>query len=225
MTSPSPGRSRANAGLRVAVCLALLGGSGCASANYAPGVAPVGPYRNAQAIVDRADSLSWADVEDVEALVGSLPEGVEVRGAELVVDRERYELLGQVTASPEGNLFSRFGAWFYDYPEDESWRKPFCYWQVPLVWVTLTFYAWLSPLQYPCRVVDGSSASAIEARKHRLVETLRKATKALGGNLVVVTSFGRTQLVVAGTSQLLDTAEMTRAEGFALRAKRPLRVP
>jgi hypothetical protein len=56
--------------------------------------------------------------------------------------------------------------------------------------------------------------------KHRLIETLRKATKALGGNLVVVTSFGRTQLVAAGTSHVLDTTEMTRAEGFALRVKR-----
>jgi hypothetical protein len=223
MTRTSGAQPAPSAGRASLLVLALLGGAGCASANYAPGVAPVGPYRNAQAIVDRADSMSWRDVQDVQALIGSQPEGVELRGAELVVDPGRYELLGQVTASPEGSVFSRFGAWFYDYPEDESWRKPYCYWQVPLVWVTLTFYAWFSPLQYPCRVVDGSSASDIEARKHRLIETLRKGTKALGGNLVVVASFGRTQLVVAGTSQVLDTTEMTRAEGFALRVK--LRTP
>ncbi len=193
--------------------------SGCASANYAPVVTPAGEYRDAHGLADRAESYSWAEVDDVRVFLGTLPEGVQLHDGKISVDAARYEVLGEVTAAPKGSGFARMNVWFYDYPEDESWRKGLCYWQTPLVWVTLGIYLFVSPFNYPCWVVDGSGASDIEDRKHRIIETLRKGTKALGGNMLVVTGLGSTTFVAAGSSQVLGGVEMTHGAGIALRAK------
>ncbi len=205
-----------SAGLLLATAMAT---SGCASANYAPVITPAGEYRDAHDLGDRAESYSWAQVDDVRVFLDSLPEGVQLHDGKIAVDPARYEVLGEVSAAPKGSGFARMNVWFYDYPEDESWRKGLCYWQTPLVWVTLGIYLFVSPINYPCWVVDGSSASAIEDRKHRIIETLRTGTKALGGNMLVVTGLGSTTYVAAGTSQVLGGVEMTHGAGIALRAK------
>src|SRR5271165_641716 len=87
-------------------CLLLgtaMGSSGCASANYTPAVTPSGEYRDAHALVDRAESYSWAQVDDVRVFLGSLPEGVQIRDGKLAIDSDRYEVLGEVAASPKGS--------------------------------------------------------------------------------------------------------------------------
>ena len=194
--------------------------TGCASASYSPGAQTFGEYRDLHGAMARADDLSWADASDVKVFTGSVPDGITLSSnGQVTADPARYEVLGEVSASPNGGALSRFGAWFYPYPEDESWRKGLCYWQVPLTWITLGFYAWIAPWQYPCRVVDGNSASAIEDRRHRVIATMQKATKALGGNLLLVTGYGGTVTVGATSGVVLGEAELTHGQGIAIRVK------
>ncbi len=49
---------------------------------------------------------------------------------------------------------------FYEYNADESLRRGYCYWQVPLHWLTLGLW-YVVPTDYPCNVgkVGGQKTS------------------------------------------------------------------
>ena len=132
---------------------------------------------------------------------------MNLKGDLLEVDRSRYEILGKVTAKPAGEFF---------YPYREGWRKPVCYPQRVLVVATL--FAWfLSPTVWPCFI----SAGTVEERRDRIVEALKRATKSLGGNLVLVGGFGGT-ITVARTSAstaVVGEMEATEGVGWAIRVK------
>ncbi len=81
------------------------------------------------------------------------------------------------------------GFWFYDYPEDESFRNVYGNVQVPLSWATLLIWSVL-PFFAPCRVVETDLPGDVAARRMRIVATLRKAAKAAGANLLIVTKLG-----------------------------------
>lgn len=192
----------------------------CASANFAPRIDAIGEYRDTTAASQRADDMPAEQAADVRVLVGQLPEGVRIEREELIVDRSRYELLGRVSADYKPFGLTWLGWWFYDYPEEESWRDVYCGIQTPLTWVTLSLWTFV-PLHYPCAVVEGSSPSASGSRRARIIRTLQKATKAAGGDLLIVTGLGDLHLVAAGTGQLLDSVPMMHGSGFALKTRSP----
>lgn len=179
-----------------------------------------GSAQSAKEAVEKSDDLTEADTKDVEVLVGQTPQGISVDngGGLRVDDTERYELLGSVKATGDGADFFVF--WFYPYVEGEKWRKGLCYWQVPLTWATFTIWAFMSPLHYPCKVGATNSPSAIEERKERIIGSLRRTTKALGGNLLIVTALGSTKLIHAQSGETLGTTEATAGEGVAVRVKK-----
>lgn len=168
------------------LCLAALPLVGCASLSFKPGVQSIGEYRDTSAVAEKADAMAVADAADVKVLLEALPDGMSIKDNDIQFDSSRYDLLGKVSAQYNYPGWAALGMWFYDYNEDEKWRSGLCSWQVPLSWLTIGMWAVLSPLAYPCKPAAGSD----EARRAHIVQALQKATKALGGNLVVVAGFG-----------------------------------
>jgi hypothetical protein len=204
-------------GLTLVVLAAL---PGCASVNFVPRVDSVGEYKNTTGTSERADDMRSSEAADVRVLVGTLPEGVRIEHDGLVVDPARYALVGRVSADYKPYGFTWLGFWFYDYSEDERWKNAYCGVQVPLTWVTLGIWPFVSPFHYPCKVVAGGSPSEVGERKARVIKTLQKATKAAGGDLLIVTGLGDLDLVAAGSGQLLGAIPMMHGSGFALRTRR-----
>jgi hypothetical protein len=170
---------------RLALLLPLLS-LGCASVAFRPSVQSVGEYKNTSSIAEKAEKMPEDGAEEVKVLIESLPEGMAVKEGEIVYDKDRYDMLGKVGAEYKDPSGINMGLWFYGYKESESWRTGLCAWQVPLSWVTLTLWSWFVPTYYPCRVTAGDE----EDRRAAVVETMQRATKALGGNLVVIAGFG-----------------------------------
>ena len=136
-----------------------------------------------------ADEIPRGSVDDVKVLIGTIPPGMRVDRDMLVVDPDAYEILGRVEANLNNPLTANLGLWIYDYAPGERWRTGYCAWQVPLSWVTFTLWAWVSPTHYPCKATMGSD----EERTASIVETLKRAGKALGADLVVVPGIGGTE--------------------------------
>lgn len=172
---------------KICVALACLTfGSGCGTLTYQPTVQSIGEYKNTSHAVSDAEAMPEHSADKVRVLIETLPEGMTVKDGLIVYDHAQYELLGKVSASYKDPSGVNLGLWFYSYKDSESWRKGLCSWQVPISWVTLTMWSYLSPSYYPCRVGAGSE----DERRADIVETLQRATKALGGNLVIVAGFG-----------------------------------
>jgi hypothetical protein len=191
---------------------------GCASVTFAPAVKSVGEYRDMSSTAATAEELPRGKAEDVKVMIGSIPPGMTVENDVLKVDPEQYEVLGRVEAHLNNPLTANLGFWVYDYAPAERWRVAYCAWQVPLSWVTLSLWAWLSPVHYPCKALMGDD----EKRTAGIVETLKRAGKALGADLVVVPGIGGTT-VISGTrsSAVVSTVNATDASGFAIKTKRP----
>jgi hypothetical protein len=200
---------------RISVCLAAsllitaLGSGGCASAVWHPRVESVsGQYQNTTAVTAKAEAIAEGEADEVKAFVAQLPPGITIQDGVLKADPEAYEVLGQVTAKPAGEFF---------YPYRESWRKPVCYPQRVLTIATL--YMWfLVPSVWPCFISPGT----VEERRDAIVEAMKRATKAMGGNMVLVTGFGGTTSIVATskTSASVSTMEATEGVGWAIRVRR-----
>ncbi len=90
-------------------------------------------------MTDAANKLKLADITNINAYVIEFPPGISWDGNTLLYDEKKWELLGTVQSDyNQGNHWF----WFYDYAEDESWKKTYCYWQVPLNWVTLGIWSY-----------------------------------------------------------------------------------
>ena len=198
--------------------IALLATStGCASLAFKPAVESTGEYRNLSAHTQKAEELTSEEAEDVKVMVGQLPAGMAVKDGTLDYDHERYELLGRVSAQYKDPSAVNLGLWFYDYKAGERWRTGLCAWQVPLSWVTLMLWSWVSPSYYPCRVSVGEP----EERRDAIVETLRRAAKATGANLVVVSGFGGIDFVTLKGGEVVSASAISdlSAVGHAFRIK------
>jgi hypothetical protein len=125
----------------------------------------------------------------------------------LEVDAARYEVLGKVAAKPAGEFF---------YPYREDWRRPLCYPQRALTVATLFVLA-LVPTSWPCWVSGGSD----DERRDRIVEAMKRATRVMGGNLVLVGGFGGSVTIerAGATSATVSTPEATEGVGWAIRVK------
>lgn len=210
---PSPPRARRPLhGLalvaRAGACALALAASGCASAAWHPRVdSVVGEYRNVEPLNHAAEGADEGTADDVKAIVLELPDGITLENDVLRVDAARYEVLGKVAAEPAGDFF---------YPYREGWRRPFCYPQRVLTVATL--FVWMAvPTSWPCFV----SAGSVDDRRDRIVEAMKRATKALGGNLVLVGGFGGTVVIrkSGSASAVVSTMEATQGVGWAIRAK------
>jgi hypothetical protein len=197
-------------GSALAVSAIAITQTGCASAVWHPRVDSVaGEYKNTETLSQSAAELPEGKAEDVKAVVMKLPRGMEMKGDVLSVDPKHYEVLGKVTAKPAGEFF---------YPYREEWRRPFCYPQRVLVVATL-FIWYVVPTNYPCGVSPGT----VNERQDHIVEAMRRATKAMGGNMVLVGGFSGT-VVVNKTSQssaVVSEVEATEGVGWAIRIKSP----
>jgi hypothetical protein len=177
-----------------ATALSSLSLVGCASVSFRPKVESVGEYKNTKALSEAADNMKNADAEDVKVFIHRLPEGMKTDNAgTLSFDEAVYEPLGKVHAEVHNPTMANMGWWFYSYKEGEKWRTGLCAWQVPLGWVTFSLWSWLSPTYYPCHV--GASDDDL---RDEMIATLRRATKAAGGNVLVVSSFGPFGLLPSG---------------------------
>ena len=194
-----------------------LSATSCASTTFSPAVKSVGEYRDMTRYAASAEEIPPGQAADVKVLVGSIPSGMSLEGGMLKVDPEQYDLLGRVEAHLNNPLTANLGLWVYDYAPGERWRVGYCAWQVPLSWVTLTLWALLVPLHYPCKAVMGDE----ETRTATIVETLRRAGKALGADLVIVPAGIGGTTVISGTtsSAVVSSVNATDAYGFACKAK------
>jgi hypothetical protein len=190
--------------------------AGCASANFGPRIERIGKYQDSRRVEERAAEMKWAESDDVEVYVGEFPDGIHVNNGSLKVDPDsNYEVIAKVHADIKYDMFGIMGFAFYDYAEDEAWRKGFCYWQSPFVWLTLGIWNGL-PWHHPCKVME--TAGSFEDRRDRAIKTLRKATKAVGGEILIVSEEGR-QTLVSGSGSVVDTKPWWGAAGYALRRK------
>ena len=206
---------------RIRTCFAVASFAAlpaCASASFAPRIDAIGEYKDTTEASERADDMPSSEAADVRVVIGQLPEGVRIDHEEIVADPARYALVGRVSADIRPYGWTWLGWWFYDYPEGESWRNVYCGVQVPLTWLTLSIWTFV-PFHYPCAVNEGASPSAVGDRRSRVIRTMQKATKAAGGDLLVVTGLGDLHLVAPGGGQLLDSIPMMHGSGFALRTK------
>lgn len=193
--------------------------TGCASMNYTPNVTQLGELTaDAGSPSQKADEMSWNDAQDVKVYIGEAPAGLSLEKDKLVATSPDAHVLAVVSAAPSSS-----GWGFYDYSEDEKWRKPYCWTQAPLVYATLGIWVWLSPTYYPCLIKDDSnSPSAVEERRARIISTLKKAVKAAGGNVLVISELGKTDIITVRGSDgsatgVVQSVEMTGAKGYAVK--------
>jgi hypothetical protein len=191
-----------------------LSQTGCASAVWHPRVDTVaGEYRNTESLSESAGAIPEGKAEEVKAMVMQIPPGMELKGDVLHVDTNHYEVLGKVTAKPAGEFF---------YPYREDWRRPYCYPQKVLIVATL-FIWYIVPTSYPCNVSPGT----VNERRDHIVEAMKRATKAMGGNMVLVGGFSGTVVVskTSQTSAVVSQMEATEGVGWAIRVKSPPAAP
>lgn len=113
-----------------------------------------------------------ADDAPIEIFVGKIPAGLTLKEHVIYVDEGApYEILGRATVV----LNSGSAATFPDYKD--GWRKPLCYWQAPLTWVTLGIWM-LIPLNYPCGVPT-------YLPKEKVLAVTRNLVRELGGSFFV----------------------------------------
>jgi hypothetical protein len=79
--------------------------------------------------------------------------------------------------------------WFGDYAPHQRWRRGLCYWQVPIMWVTLGIWH-LVPVYYPCIPAIWHTGALREvAGEEKRIAILRSALQAeacrLGGTAVI----------------------------------------
>ena len=170
----------------------LLAMTGCAHYNLEPTIVQQIRPLGAGETVTR-DGMRWEDAADVEVFYvdQSLPSGVQFASGKLEVkDISRIEVIAFVTTK----MFNPFGGWRFTlagpYMQDESWKDYWCPPNMILATATIGLWVWL-PFSWPCFPYEFSYESSIEARKARLVNTLKKGAKALGGNTIIISEFAK----------------------------------
>jgi hypothetical protein len=163
-----------------ALALGSLSLAGCASVVWLPRVDAVpGEYRSTQSLAEKAEEMPEGATTDVKAIyMVDMPPGLQMADGVLRYDPNEYEMLGKVSARPSDSFF---------YPYREGWRRPFCYPQQVLL--IATAFIWLAvPAYWPCLVAGGPESE----QRDWVVEALKRATKAMGGNLVLIRGFETT---------------------------------
>ncbi len=161
--------------------------------------------------------------EDVRIVSGSLPEGLGLseQGAKITVQpgyESRYEVLGSVNANFNAGSNFRNIYWVNKYPrEKDNWRKYLCAPQAPLRLLTLGIWN-LVPTAWPCM---NTGYDDERERQDVLTAELARGVKAMGGNLLVISSSGATDItyIQDGRTVGASTIHMTALGGFAVKEK------
>ena len=75
------------------------------------------------------------------------------------------------------------------------------------------------PFYYPCFTSESNIPRDKLMRKKRIIQMLKKITKAAGGDLVVITSLGELKTVTIDMGSMPTDLEMFAAEGYAVKMK------
>lgn len=196
----------------IVVVLVFLFISGCASTAFKSRYEKTGKF-DADSIYNidkKASEMKWDDAKDVDVYIGDLPESDTGKDGFITFESKKWEVIGKVTASPQPP-----GALATNYPEDESWRSYYCPPNAVLIYGTLTLWT-LTPFPWTCSVRETNDLDDVNARKIRLINTMKKSVKAAGGNLLVVTSLGHIEYKNL-TGQVINTQDMMYAEGLVLK--------
>ena len=178
----------------VTLALAAIFGSGCATLYPEVKGSYLGPGNSGsggeQGVSEAAEEMEVVD--GVTIYSDEVPAGLllEDGGATLVVapgHESEFEILGTAEANylREGNtVLFRNLFWTWDFKE--TWRKWYCYPQVPLKILSLGIYTLFSPWGYPCQAAAPVDKSE---REETLREYMMKAAKAMGGNVVIFSDY------------------------------------
>lgn len=112
--------------------------------------------------------------ESIQVFVDKIPAGLTLDKGVMSVDRDApLEILGRAEVyAADPSIFV-----FPDYTD--GWRKGLCYWQRPLMWMTIGLWH-LVPIYYPCGVRS-------LAPKEEVINAARNLVQDLGGNMFVGT--------------------------------------
>lgn len=194
--------------------------SGCASIGYIGSFEKTGEYipGMSQGVTELAEKMPSESTSDIKVYVGEGLEGTSINDdGILIYNDDMWQNVGLVSADPDFPRF--FGGYFANgYTEDENWRNSYCLVNNILTISTLTLW-YLTPFPHLCKVVETNSSDDIEKRKSRLISTLKKLTKAAGGEVVVITNMGGSQTVNLTTGAVIATHNMMSANGVALKKK------
>lgn len=176
--------------------LLALGSSGCASGPFALEVRHAGkldPEKD-ERVADEAQSLPWnGDYEDI-VVTTELPPGLTLDKGALTARTDSFVVLGDVRSHMDDTrqiAFAKSVFWYESMHESHgAGRDVFCKVQTPLRTLTLGIFALLSPTSWPCYVLYTKKLST-NATIHR--GELRRAARAMGGNLVILTELSAEQ--------------------------------
>jgi hypothetical protein len=167
--------------LSLLLTLCSLPAAGCMTARVAPYAELKGSWAEDPArdrkvredLEEHADELTAEiDPAAVDVWVGKIPAGLTLRDQVLSVETGApYEIIGRARI----NFNNGTALWFSDY--EDGWRKPYCYWQVPLTWTTLGIWM-VVPVNYPCGVEAWRT-------KEDVLNATRNLVKRAGGDLFV----------------------------------------
>lgn len=176
--------------------LMVMATSGCASGPFALEVRHAGkldPEKD-ERVADEAQSLPWdGDYEDI-VVTNELPPGVTLEKGVLSAASDRFVVLGDVRSHMDDTrqvAFAKSVFWYESMHESHgAGRDVFCKVQTPLRTLTLGIFALVSPTSWPCYVLYTKKLST-NAAIHR--GELRRAARAMGGNLVLLTELAAEQ--------------------------------
>lgn len=194
----------------------LLFITGCASKNFSSQYEATGKLdmERTYSVNKKAEDMAWEEAADINVYLGGGADGISIgENDEVKIDPNKWEILGKVSASPDsGSIFlpSQF-------PEDENWRNYYCPPNRVLTFATIGFW-FLTPFPWACVPKEKNTADAVNNRKMRIVNTLKKATKASGGDTLIITSLGNLEYT-NNSGVILNSTQMMYAEGYTLKRK------
>lgn len=175
----------------------------------------VGFAANATATQNRLGGVT----PNVEVISGEMPEGLALQenGNKIVIQagaEGKYKVLGEVEADynqAAAEMIWRNLWWTWAY--DEGWRRVVCYPQVPLKILTLGIWAYI-PTAWPCwAMVPGDETD----RQRALVRSVKHGVAAMGGNLVIVTESGTTNVVTVSGNNYSATGVVQQVKNTSLK--------
>lgn len=170
--------------------------AGCATTRYKGEMIPeqeasMPPERKAQ-ILEATNWVKPADADQIPVFKvtngdkgadGKMQVSVaQIAGSPVKITKFDNSINWGAYVTADESFLDGLGWRFYPYREDESWRKGYCYWQVPLNWVTIFVWAQL-PLYWTCKP---SAPSDQGLREKLIAQQAQKIAVTTGSEAVIV---------------------------------------
>jgi hypothetical protein len=178
------------------VIVTMVVAAGCAPLHMQANFSHMG---EANPTLDQTINDQYEEVRDqptqgaseVKVLVDALPEGLSFNDGVIAnQDGFGHQILGKFSIGPDHGAFPEYR---------QGWRKGVCYWQQPLVWVSLTLWM-MVPTYYPCFTTGLNP-------KQTIIDEVKRLAQVAGGDLAVISYFGVS----------MDAREARGAAGFILK--------